>query len=160
MVDTIIKDYFPRLTQSQRVLFEAFPFGRFSGMHVPHGDPLLVYLMMLHEVRSQQVFEMRRFLFEIHGIQLDFGETEYILICGLRVGPYVDLLHDERGWSNSNLHYILSPNYLSLLDEDVVILIQLVFMLKGLHGRDAKMGIPVAVYKIVDDIDDWNRYYI
>nr|KAJ0200142.1 hypothetical protein LSAT_V11C600323580 [Lactuca sativa] len=154
MVGTIIKDYFSRLAQSQRVLFEASPFGRFLGMHVPHGDPLLVHLMMLYEVRSQQVFEIGRFLFEIQGMQLDFGETEYILICGLRVGPYVDLLHDEKGRSNSNLwaqlfpdipdarlrlkdledYYIMSPNYLSLQDEDVVMLIQLVFMLKGLHG--------------------------
>ncbi|CAI9302207.1 unnamed protein product [Lactuca saligna] len=179
VVGTIIKDYFPRLTQSQRVLFEAFPFGRFIGMHVPYGDPLLVHLMMLDEVRSQQVFEIWRFLFEIHGMQLDLGETEYIFICGVSVGPYVDLLHDERGWSNSNLRarlfpdiidarlwlkdledYIMSPNYSTLQGEDAVMLIQLVLMLKGLHGWDVKKGIPAAIYKLADNIDDWNRYYI
>ncbi|CAI9269943.1 unnamed protein product [Lactuca saligna] len=72
-------------------------------------------------------------------MQLDFGETEYILISGLRFGPYVDLLHDERGQSNSNLRarlfpditdsrlrpkdleeYIMSPNYLALQDKDTV----------------------------------------
>ncbi|XP_052620053.1 uncharacterized protein LOC128126353 [Lactuca sativa] len=126
MVGTIIKDNFPRLTQSQRVLFEASPFGKFLGMHIPHGGPLLVHFMMLHEVMSQQMFETGRFLFEIERMQLDFGENEYILICGLKVGPYVDLLHDE----------------------------------KGLHRRDVKTGILTTVYKLADDIDDWNRYYI
>nr|KAJ0222593.1 hypothetical protein LSAT_V11C200097000 [Lactuca sativa] len=63
-------------------------------MHVLNGDPLLVHLMMLHEVKSQQVSEMRMFLFEIQGI----------------VGPYVDLLHDERGRSNSNLRARLFPD--------------------------------------------------
>nr|KAJ0219050.1 hypothetical protein LSAT_V11C300140880 [Lactuca sativa] len=134
-------------------------------------------MMMLHELRWQQIFEMGRFLFDIEGMQLDFGETEYILICGLKVGPYVDLLHDEKGRSNSNLRarlfpdisdarlrlkdledLIMSPNYLALQDEDDVMLIQLVFVLKGLHGRDVKTGIPSAVYKLVDNIDDWNRF--
>ncbi|CAH1442855.1 unnamed protein product [Lactuca virosa] len=146
-------------------------------MHIPHGDPLLVHKMMLHEVRCQQIFEMGRFLFDVEGIQLGFGETEYILICGLKVGPYVDLLHDEKVQSNSNLRarlfpeisdarlrlknledLIMSPNYLALQDEDDVMLIQLVFMLKGLHGRDVKTGIPAAVYKLADNIDDWNRF--
>ena len=72
----MIKKYFTRLTQSQRVLFEASPFGIFLGMHIPLGDPLFVHLMMLHEVRSQPIFEMGRFLFDIQGIQLDFGETD------------------------------------------------------------------------------------
>ncbi|CAI9292867.1 unnamed protein product [Lactuca saligna] len=112
-------------------------------------------------------------------MQLDFGETEYILISWLRVDPYVDLLHDERGHSNSNLcarlfsyitdahlwlkdleDYIMSPNFFALQDEDVVMLIQLVFMLKGLHRRDVKTGIHVAVYKLDDNIDEWNSYYI
>ncbi|CAI9278746.1 unnamed protein product [Lactuca saligna] len=120
---------------------------------------------------------MGRFLFEIQGMQLDFGETEYILISGLRVGPYVDLLHDERGRSNSKLRarlfpditsarlqlkgledYIMSPNYLALHDEDALMLIQLVFMLKGLHGWDVKTGIPAAINKLVENIDDWNRF--
>nr|KAJ0213758.1 hypothetical protein LSAT_V11C400161420 [Lactuca sativa] len=106
-------------------------------MHIPHGDPLLVHMMMLHKVRCPQIFEMGRFLFDIEGIQLDYGETEYILICGLKVGPY-----------------------LALQDEDVVLLIQLVFMLKGLHGRDVKTSNPATVYKLADNIDDWNRHYI
>nr|KAJ0217307.1 hypothetical protein LSAT_V11C300133390 [Lactuca sativa] len=173
----MIKKYFPRLTQSQRVLFEASPFGIFLGMHIPHGDPLLVHMMMLHEIRSPQIFEMGRFLFDIQGIQLDFGETEYILICGLKVGPYVDLLYDEKGQSNSQLRarlfpdisdsrlglkdledWIMFPNYLALQDEDYVMLIQLVFMLKGLHGQDVKTGIPAAVYKLANNIDAWNRF--
>ncbi|CAI9279186.1 unnamed protein product [Lactuca saligna] len=146
-------------------------------MHIPHGDPLLVHLMMFHEVRCQHVFEMGRFLFDIHGTHLDFGETEYILICGLKVVPYVDLLHDEKGRSYSNLRsrlfpdiydvrlrlkdledLIMSPNYLALQDEDDVMLIQLVFMLKGLHRRDVKTDIPAAVYKLADNKDDWNRF--
>ncbi|CAI9282959.1 unnamed protein product [Lactuca saligna] len=97
-------------------------------------------------------------------MQFDFGETEYILISGLRVGPYVDLLHDERGRSNSNLRarlfpditdacmqlkyledYIMSPNYWALQDEDAVMLVQLVFMLKGSRmgsGKPGTRGIP------------------
>nr|KAJ0190223.1 hypothetical protein LSAT_V11C800408680 [Lactuca sativa] len=139
-------------------------------MYIPQGDPLLVHLMMLHEVR---------FLFDIQGSHLDFVETEYILICGLKVGPYVDILHDEKGRSNSNLrarlfpdisdarlrlkdleNIIMSPNDLAIQDEDVVMLIQLVFMLKGLHGWDVKTCIPATVYKLADNRDDWNRYYI
>ncbi|CAI9270054.1 unnamed protein product [Lactuca saligna] len=56
--------------------------------------------------------------------------------------------------------FIMSPNYSALQDEDAVMLIQHVFMLKGLHGQDVKTGIPAAVYKLADNIDDWNRYYI
>nr|KAJ0219853.1 hypothetical protein LSAT_V11C200070430 [Lactuca sativa] len=172
VVGIIIKKYFPHLAQSQRVLFEDSPCGIFLGMHIPHGDPLLVNTMMLHEI-----FEMGNFPFDIEGIQLDFGETEYILICGLKVGPYVDLLHEEQGQSNSKLRarlfpyisdarlrlkdleeLIMSPNYLALQDEDVVMLIQLVFMFKGLHGWDIKIGISVALYKLADNIDDLNRF--
>ena len=110
---------------------------------------------------------------------MDFGETEYILICGLKVGPYVDLLHDEKGRSDSNLRarlfpdisdarlwlkdledFIMSPKYLEVEDEDDVMLIQLVFVLKGLHGRDVKTCIPAALYNLADNRDDWNRYYI
>ncbi|KAL7607192.1 hypothetical protein Lser_V15G20435 [Lactuca serriola] len=128
-------------------------------MHIPHGDPLLVHLMTLHEVRTQEVFEMGRFLFDIEGRHLEFGETEYILIYGLKVGRYVDLLYDEKGGSNSSLRarlfpdisdvrlrlkdledFIMSPKYLEIENEDVVMLIQLVFVLKGLHGHDVCMG--------------------
>ncbi|CAH1445498.1 unnamed protein product [Lactuca virosa] len=28
----------------------------------------------------------------------------------------------------------------------------------GLHGRDVKTDIPAAVYKLADNIDDWNRF--
>nr|KAJ0194784.1 hypothetical protein LSAT_V11C700352920 [Lactuca sativa] len=127
-----------------------------------------LHLMVLHEVRSQDVFEMRRFLFKIQGMQLNFGETEYILISGLRVGPYMYLLHDERGRSNSNLCARLFPDIRCTFvtqrfrrlhyDEDVVMLIQLVFMLKGLHGRDIKTGIHAAIYKLVGNIDEWNMF--
>nr|KAJ0201213.1 hypothetical protein LSAT_V11C600326390 [Lactuca sativa] len=146
-------------------------------MHIPHRDPLLVRLMMLHEVRTQEVFEIRRFLFEIEGRHLEFGETEYILICGLKVGRYVDLLYDEKGRSNSSLRarlfpdisnarlrlkdledFIMSPKYLEVEDEDVVMLIQLVFVLKGLHGRDVKTCIPAAIYNLADNSDDWNTF--
>ncbi|CAI9298275.1 unnamed protein product [Lactuca saligna] len=53
---------------------------------------------------------------------------------------------------------IMSSNCLALQDEDAMMLIQLVFMLKGLHGRDIKTGIPAAVYKLADNIDDWNKF--
>nr|KAJ0207816.1 hypothetical protein LSAT_V11C500268800 [Lactuca sativa] len=84
---------------------------------------------------------------------------------------------DKRGRSNSNLFsrlfpditdarlrlkdledYIMSLNYLELQDEDVVMLIQLVFMLKGLHGRDVKTGILATIYKLDDNIDYWNLF--
>ncbi|CAI9301271.1 unnamed protein product [Lactuca saligna] len=177
VVGTIINKYFPRLTQSQRQLFEASLFGILLGMHIPHGDSLLVHLMMLHEVRTQEVFEIGRFLFDIEGRYLEFDETEYILICGLKVGCYVDLLYDEKGQSNSSLRarlfpdisdarlrlkdledFIMSPKYLEVEDEDVVMLIQLVFVLKGLHGRDVKMCIPAAIYNLANNRDDWNRF--
>nr|KAJ0203628.1 hypothetical protein LSAT_V11C500288840 [Lactuca sativa] len=157
VVGTIIKDYFSRLSQSQRALFEASPFGRFLGMHVPNGNPLLVHLMMLHEVRSQEVFESGRFMFELQGMQLDFGEIEYILFSVLRVGPYLfPNITDARLQLKDLQDYIMSPNYLTLQDEDTLLFIHLVFMLKGLHGRDVKTGIPAAVYKLTDNIYDWN----
>ncbi|CAI9271672.1 unnamed protein product [Lactuca saligna] len=53
---------------------------------------------------------------------------------------------------------IMSLNHLALQDEDVVVLIQLVFMFKDLHGRDIKIGISVALYKLADNIDDLNRF--
>ncbi|CAI9280986.1 unnamed protein product [Lactuca saligna] len=28
----------------------------------------------------------------------------------------------------------------------------------GLHGRDIKTGIPAVVYKLADNIDDWNMF--
>nr|KAJ0200019.1 hypothetical protein LSAT_V11C600335310 [Lactuca sativa] len=132
VVDTIIKDYFLQLTQSQQTLFEAPPFGRFLGMHVPNSDPLLVYLMVLHEVRSRQLFESGRFLFEIH-------RCSWILA---RLFPYIT---DARLQLRDLEEYIISLNYLQLHDEDMVIIIQLVFMLKDLHGWDVKRCIPASV---------------
>nr|KAJ0200131.1 hypothetical protein LSAT_V11C600330510 [Lactuca sativa] len=132
MVDAIIKDYFSRLTQSQLALFEASPFGRFLAIH---GDPLLVHLIMLHEVQSQQVLNR-----EDTGVQLDFGETKYILISGLSLFP--DIIDSHLRLRDFE-EYIMSPNYLQLQDEDAIMLIQLVFMLKGLHGQDVKICIFV-----------------
>nr|KAJ0219809.1 hypothetical protein LSAT_V11C200088410 [Lactuca sativa] len=90
---------------------------------------------------------------------------EYILISGLRVGPYIDLLHEEKHHLNSNLQaqlfpdiidvrlwprdledYIMSPKYQQLKDEDEVMFIQLVFVLKGLHGRDVTTCIPTFAW--------------
>nr|KAJ0200859.1 hypothetical protein LSAT_V11C600335860 [Lactuca sativa] len=80
-------------------------------------------------MKSQKVIEMRMFLFEIEGMQLDFGETEYILICGrsnsnlcARLFPYIS---DARLRLKDLEDYIISPNYLALQDEDVVMLIQI-----------------------------------
>ncbi|CAI9290806.1 unnamed protein product [Lactuca saligna] len=113
------------------------------------------------------------------GRHLQFGNTEYILICGLKGGRYVDLLYDEKGQSNSSLRarlfpdisgarlrlndlevFIMSPKYSEVEDEDVVLLIQLVFVLKGLHEQDVKTCIPVAIYNLADNRDDWNSLYI
>nr|KAJ0216492.1 hypothetical protein LSAT_V11C300128300 [Lactuca sativa] len=127
-----------------------------------------------------EVFEAGRFHFEIQGVQLEFGEIKYILISGLRVGPYVDLLHEERGHSNSNLRvrlfpnitnaalqlkhleeYIMSPQHLRFQDADAVLLIQLVFMLKSLHGWDVKTGIPTATIKATNlDSKKTHKYTI
>ncbi|CAI9304466.1 unnamed protein product [Lactuca saligna] len=54
--------------------------------------------------------------------------------------------------------FTMSPNYLVVQDEYAVMLIQLVFMLKELHGRNVKNCIPAAVYKIADNRDDWNKF--
>nr|KAJ0209221.1 hypothetical protein LSAT_V11C400196230 [Lactuca sativa] len=37
-------------------------------------------------------------------------------------------------------------------------LIQLVFVLKRLHGRDVKTCIPTAIYNLADNRDNWNRF--
>nr|KAJ0198869.1 hypothetical protein LSAT_V11C600299210 [Lactuca sativa] len=50
------------------------------------------------------------------------------------------------------VHYVSE-----LSDEDTVMLIQLVFILKGLHGRDVKTCFHAAIYKLADNIYDWNK---
>nr|KAJ0211037.1 hypothetical protein LSAT_V11C400159820 [Lactuca sativa] len=87
------------------------------------------------------------------GIQLDFGETEYILICGLKVGHYVDLLHDEKGQSNLQLRARLFPD----ISDSCLRLKDLEDLIMVYTDGDVKTGIPAAVYKLADNIDDWNR---
>nr|KAJ0185800.1 hypothetical protein LSAT_V11C900496810 [Lactuca sativa] len=113
-------------------------------MHIPHGDPLLVHMMMLHELVVMWIYSTTK---KVGQIQV------FVLICSQDIS-------DARMWLKDLEEFIMSPKYLEVEDEDAVMLIQLVFVLKGLHGRDVKTCIPAAIYKLADNRDDWNRYYI
>ena len=146
-------------------------------MHIPNGDPLLVHLMMLHEVRSQEVIDLGNFEFEVQGYRMMFTEQDYCLITGLRFGPFLDLINEgtkhqsklrarlfpEESDESLRLKqiedFILSPNFRTVNDADGVKLVESIFLLKGLIGRDPKTCIPPLVYKLLDDQYDWERYY-
>ena len=158
-------------------MFKAGPFGQFIGMHIPNGDPLLIHLMMLHEVRSQKMINLDKFEFEVQGYRIVFSEQDFCLISGMRFGPFVDLLGKLENKYNSKFRarlfpestddslrpgdiekLILSERYLSLADVDRVKLVELNLLLKGLIGRDLKTCIPEIVYKLLDDPYEWQRY--
>nr|KAJ0191826.1 hypothetical protein LSAT_V11C800453280 [Lactuca sativa] len=86
------------------------------------------------------------------------------------VGPYVDLLHEEKGRSNLNIRarlfldisdacsrlkdledYIMSSNYLSIQDEDAVMLILLVLCSKGRHLWTYTSGLMHGMFEKIEN---------
>nr|KAJ0194944.1 hypothetical protein LSAT_V11C700379510 [Lactuca sativa] len=154
-------------------------------MQIPHGDPLLVHLMMLHEDEDTVMLIQLVFMLKgLHGRDVKTGIPVAVYkvadniddwnmfawgtylrtnISRLMRGMFKKIeefrLFKQANPESKKAHKYTIPDFmLSFKDEDTVMLIQLVFMLKGLHGRDVKTGIPVAVYKVADNIDDWNMF--
>nr|KAJ0227857.1 hypothetical protein LSAT_V11C100049050 [Lactuca sativa] len=145
-------------------------------MPTPNGDPMLYHLTMLHEVRDVEVARARRFQFELKCRVVEYGETEFCLISGLRFGSYVDIINTKVSTS-STLRNRLFPNvrdedirlkdledyvkgsaFSTCSDEDEVMVVQMVFLFRGLIGRDDNMCIPSVVYELADSQYNWNRY--
>ena len=85
----MLKKYITKLNSRRVELFRETTFRIFIDMSTPNGDPMLCHLIMLHEVRDVEVVRARRFQFELQGRVVEYGETEFCLISGLRFGLYV-----------------------------------------------------------------------
>ena len=84
------------LGSSQQTYFLASHFGQFLEVPPPDGDALLMHAMMLREVRGDKELVLsKRLRFEVDGHLLEYGESEFILITGLRVGEYFDILNEK-----------------------------------------------------------------
>ena len=113
-------------------------------------DPLLIHTMILHEERGREVAALGRFGFSVQGIHLDYGETEFCLITGLKFGPSANLLGPTKTPKNSILRsrlfpnetdqsvrlryieeYILGPRFLTTTDDDAVMIVQMFFTSAG-----------------------------
>ncbi|CAI9269440.1 unnamed protein product [Lactuca saligna] len=145
-------------------------------MPTPNGNSMLCHLMMLHEVRDVEVARAGKFRFELQGRVVKYGETEFCLISGLRLGQYVDIINTKVN-TNSTLRNRLLPNVrdeelrLKNLEdynkgpafsmcsaEDAVMVMQMMFLLRGLIGRDGNTCIPPAMYMLADSQYNWNMF--
>nr|KAJ0216220.1 hypothetical protein LSAT_V11C300107060 [Lactuca sativa] len=80
-------------------------------MPIPNGDLMLCHLMMLQEVRDVVAVRTGRFQFEV----VEYGETKFCLISGLRFGPYVDVINTK-----CNKKYVLRNQlFPNVRDEDL-----------------------------------------
>ncbi|CAI9270051.1 unnamed protein product [Lactuca saligna] len=173
---TVLKKYFTKLNSRRVEVFRETTFRIFIGMPTPNGDPMLYHLTMLHEVRDVEVARARRFQFELKCRVVEYGETEFCLISGLRFGSYVDIINTKVSTS-STLRNRLFPNvrdedirlkdledyvkgsaFSTCSDEDEVMVVQMVFLFRGLIGRDDNMCIPSVVYELADSQYNWNRF--
>ena len=142
----------------------------------PHGDPLLVHAMMMHETRSETLIEEMRFRFDLLGYQVEFGEKEFCLITGFCFGAYSDILAGKSLEANSALRerlfpkysdngvrlkhlqeYILSEPFMNVCDDDALAVFQIYLLLRGLIGRELNTGIPPLVFQFADTSNKWNR---
>ncbi|KAL4587546.1 hypothetical protein LXL04_000417 [Taraxacum kok-saghyz] len=157
VIGTVIEDFFPRLTSSQRELFGSGSFGQFLNMPIPNGDPLIIHAMMLQEERDKG------------GLHLEYGDSEFCLITGLKFGLFVNLLAGTKNPKNSLLrsrlfpkqtekslrlrdiqNFILDPRFLDASDDDAVMLMQIFVLLRGMLGRELKSCIPPLVFELAD----------
>ncbi|CAI9296112.1 unnamed protein product [Lactuca saligna] len=132
--------------------------------------------MMFHDVRDVEVARVGRFQFELQGRVVEYGETEFCLISGLRFGPYVDIINkkvstsstlrnrlfsnvrDEDLWLKDLEDYIKGPTFSTCSNEDAVMVMEMIFLLRGLIGRDSNTCIPLEVYELADSQYNWNKY--
>nr|KAJ0186791.1 hypothetical protein LSAT_V11C900472780 [Lactuca sativa] len=140
-------------------------------MPTPNGNPMHCHLMMLHEVRDVEVARAGKFQFELQGMMVEHGETEFCLISGLRFGSYVDITNTKVGTSLAlrnrlfpNVRdedlllkdledYIKGPTFSTCSDEDAVMVMQMM----SLIGRDENTCIPPAVYELADSQYNWTN---
>ncbi|CAI9264483.1 unnamed protein product [Lactuca saligna] len=145
---SVLKKYITKLNSRRVELFRETTFGIFIGMPTPNGDMLLCYLMMLHEVRDVEVDRAGRFRFELQGRVVEYGETKFCLISGLRFGLYIDIINTEvstRSTLRNRLFpnvrdkdlrlkdledYIKGPAFLTCCDEDAVMVMKMIFLLR------------------------------
>nr|KAJ0192607.1 hypothetical protein LSAT_V11C800396980 [Lactuca sativa] len=112
---SVLKKYITKLNSRRVELFRETAFGIFIGMPTPNGDPMLCDLMMLHEVRDVEVARDERFQFELQGRVVEYSETEFCLINGLRFGPYVDIINTKVSTSSALRNRLFS----NVRDEDL-----------------------------------------
>ncbi|CAI9302232.1 unnamed protein product [Lactuca saligna] len=96
---------------------------------------MLCHLMMLHEIRDVVATRDGRLRFELQNGVVEYGETEFCLISGLRYGPYVDVINTKCNKKNC-------------ITESVVP--------KCIIGWDTDMCIPSVVYELADNVYNWN----
>ncbi|KAL4578698.1 hypothetical protein LXL04_014827 [Taraxacum kok-saghyz] len=161
-------------SKTQQTYFLVSPFGQFLDVPPPDGDAILMHDMMLREVRGDKELRIR---FEVDGHLLEYGESEFILITGLRVGEYFDILKEKKYRGNcmfrarvfprisdkklrlndfSNL--IHSASFKEINDSDASLVVQNFILLRGFMSRDLCTCIPPSVLTLVDDINSWNIF--
>ena len=65
---------------------------------------------------------------------------------------------DEDFWLKDLEDYVKGPAFSTCSDEDAVMVVQMIFLFRGLIGRDDNMCIPSVVYELADSQYNWNRY--
>jgi hypothetical protein len=177
VIRSVVKDYFPKLSVSQKELFRTGPFGQFLDIQGTNGDSLLINTMMLHEVRSHALAREGRFGFNVAGISLQYGSMEFCLITGLKFGPFTNLIGATKKPKNSKLRsrlfkdetdqtlrlghlgeFILGERFSKVPDEDAVMIMQMFCLLRGMLGRELNSCIPPLVFELADNHRNWNRY--
>ncbi|CAI9301822.1 unnamed protein product [Lactuca saligna] len=141
-----------------------------------NGDSMLCILMILHEVRDVEVARAGKFRFELQGRVVEYGETKFCLISCLRFGPYVDIkntkvttsstlrnrlfpsVKDEDLRMKDLEEYIKGLAFSTCSDEDAIMAMQMMFLLRGLIGRDNNTCILPAMYELADSQYYWNRF--
>ena len=106
---------------------------------------------------------------------VEYGETEFCLISNLRFGPYVDVINTKHktksalhSWLFLNLRnedlqpkdiedYIKRPIFETCSDDDAITLMNMLFLLRGLIGRDTNTYIMSVVFDLADNLYNWNR---
>ena len=177
VIRIVVRDCFPKLSIRQKELFRTGAFGQFMDIPTPNGDPLLVHTMMLHEVRSQALARAGRFGFDVQGIQVQYGSTEFCLITGLKFGLFANLLGGTKNPKNSKLRsrlfknetdqslrlshleeFIVGKRFSKVPDDDAVMIMQMFLLLRGMLGRELKTCIPPLVLELADNHRNWNMY--
>ncbi|KAL4569297.1 hypothetical protein LXL04_024933 [Taraxacum kok-saghyz] len=129
------------LSNTQKSYLLASPFGHF--LEIPPRWRCITYAC--HD----------RLRFEVDGHLLEYGESEFILISGLR---YFLRLVIKKLHLNDFSNLIESARFKEINHEDASLVVQIFILLRGFMGRDLCTGIPPSVLTLADDINSWNRF--